>query len=314
MIKKTLLVGGIIIFVAVVGLMVNNQVRTSGDLDDLETRGSEVKTDHGSFQVHDFGEGPALVFLSGLGTTSPYHDFKPLWDELQKTHRIVILERPGYGYNQTSSKDKAIGTMVKGYREALKTLEIDESFSLVAHSMGGLEALYWSEQHPDEVKRLVGLDIAIPPVVAKEGNPSIVERNVQYMVGRLGVARFMEEEDLDETLPLITHACFSGEEKEEIETLFHANMFNRDTVRESKTIETNAKKISREDVPSDLEVSLFLSEENMEAYGISESIYEGYFEGQDVYEAHSLDTYHYVHHEADDTILSALQDTFELSD
>ena len=40
-----------------------------------------------------------IVFLSGSGTECPTYDFKPLWYLLAGKYKMVLIERPGYGWS-----------------------------------------------------------------------------------------------------------------------------------------------------------------------------------------------------------------------
>ncbi len=304
MIKKLVLVVALLVVLAVSALFVNNHVTTSNELGAMDMKGTLIETEQGDFRIHDFGEGPALVFLSGMGTTSPYYDFKPIWNELEEDYRIIVLERPGYGYNRSSTRDKSVSSVVAGYREVLSTIEIEGAISVFAHSMGGLEAVYWAQEHPGEIDHLIGLDIAIPPWVLEMGAPNVIERNLQYVLGRSGLARFMEEADMHDALPILAFDLYDPDEKKSIEALFHANFYNRDIVREAKALEENARVILDNDVPSELGVLLFLSQENLDNNDLDAAGFSTYFEGVRTYTAHRLDTHHYVHHEESDTILS----------
>ncbi len=305
--KRSALVLMVLVVALVTGLMINNRIQTNSDIDALDMKGTQHDTESGSFRVHDFGEGANLVFLSGLGTTSPYHDFKPLWHDLEESYRIIIIERPGYGYNQTTSSNKEMASVVDGYREVLESLDVTSPLHVVAHSMGGLEALLWAQTHPDEIDSMIGLDIAIPPLLVERGAPGLIERNLNFMLGALGLARFMEEEDLERTMPILSMDVFDDAEKEAITTLFHANMFNRDIVRESKALEDNAETIMDRDLPNGLSVLHFISEENLDAHGIEAGYFADYFDFSEPYESEVLETHHYVHHEASETINSAIR-------
>ena len=305
MIKKLLMVATFIIMLAIAAIFVNNHFTTNKELDALEQKGTTISTDTGEIVVHDFGEGSPLVFLSGMGTTSPYHDFKPLWDTLQDDYRIIILERPGYGYNHASTRDKSIESVVESYREALSVIGVEGPYDVFAHSMGGLEAVLWAQTHPGEIDTLIGLDITIASWTMEMDTPNVIGRNLQYLLGRSGLARQMEEGDLHDAVPLLAMDIYDTTEKEAIETLFHANFFNRNIVREVKALKDNARTILEKDVPESLNVLLFISQENLDANDYDESDVHDYFAQAATYESHVLDTHHYVHHGKFDVILDA---------
>ena len=109
------------------------------------------------------GNDPTLIFISGAGTAAPIYNFMPLLNRLPN-YRLVVVERFGYGYSDiVRGLDRDISSMLSDTRKALILANIElENLILLPHSMGGLEALYWANQHPDEIKAIIGLDMAVP--------------------------------------------------------------------------------------------------------------------------------------------------------
>ncbi len=305
MFKKIIVILLTLIVVLIAGLSINNHITKSQDLDELDALGTAVETSAGTMHVHTFGEGDPLVFLSGLGTTSPYYDFKPLWDGLKNDYEIIIIERPGYGYNQTLSRDKAIETVVTGYQEALESINRLENLTLFAHSMAGLEALYWAQTNGEQIKQIIALDPSIPEVTLNHTElPNVLGRNLQFMLGFTGLARFMDDTDLEEALPLITFDIFSDEETTNIKSLFFANFFNRNIVREINHLTDNATSVDANDKPINTPILVFLSQENLDEHDGMETIFETYFGAFNHRQIETLDTHHYVHHEKAESIIT----------
>ena len=116
-------------------------------------------------KLHVFSKGngdKTFVFLSGSGTACPTLDFKPLWSLLSKKHRIVVVEKFGYGWSESTNHSRDIDTLINESREALKLVGIESPYFLVPHSLSGLESLYWAQKYPNEVKAIIGLDPRIP--------------------------------------------------------------------------------------------------------------------------------------------------------
>jgi pimeloyl-ACP methyl ester carboxylesterase len=91
-------------------------------------------------------------------------DFKPLWSRLVDDYRIAVVERAGYGWSRQTMAPRDIDTILAETRSALHAAGIDGPFVLAAHSIAGLEALYWAKKHPEEVSAVIGLDPAVPAV------------------------------------------------------------------------------------------------------------------------------------------------------
>lgn len=90
------------------------------------------------------------------------YDFEPLYKLLSDEYRIVVVEKAGYGYSKVSNSPRDIDTMLEETRQALALAGETGPFVLFPHSMSGLEALYWAQLYPNEVKAIVGLDMATP--------------------------------------------------------------------------------------------------------------------------------------------------------
>ena len=122
-----------------------------------------VEVDGRCMCVFTQGEGEhSLVFLSGSGTVSPILDFKSLYSLLSDRCRIVVIERFGYGFSDVVGTERSFDTILKQDREALAKLGIEGPYVLCPHSMAGLEAILWAQEHPEEVEAIVGLDMALP--------------------------------------------------------------------------------------------------------------------------------------------------------
>lgn len=105
-----------------------------------------------------------IIFLSGSGTECPTYDFKPLWHLLAGKYSMAIVERPGYGWSGITKYPRDIDTILEETREALKKAGITAPFVPAAHSLSGLEAIYWAQKYPDEISAMIGLDMAVPQV------------------------------------------------------------------------------------------------------------------------------------------------------
>jgi len=126
--------------------------------------GKMVNVNGREMHVYSEGEGKhTFVFLSGGGTRYPTTDFKPLWSLLAEDNRIVVVEKAGYGWSDISDNaPRDMDTLLEETREALRQAQIMPPYILVPHSMSGLEALYWAQNHREEVCAIIGLDSVFP--------------------------------------------------------------------------------------------------------------------------------------------------------
>jgi len=157
---------GLIVFTVLIGtLAIYNTIALKSEVDRIIPNGEIV--DLGDYNVHVYSEGNeskelTLVFLSGSGTVAPVYDFKVLYSILTDEYRIAVVEKAGYGYADIVDVELDIDSMLSELRSALTLVGIQGPYILIPHSMSGLEAIYWAQNYPDEVRGIVGIDMAVP--------------------------------------------------------------------------------------------------------------------------------------------------------
>lgn len=124
-------------------------------------------------KMHVFRKGdenkPKLVFMSGSGTVAPMYDFKILYEKLISDFRVIVIEKFGYGYSDLYDGPCDIDSVVSFQRQALEKIGEKGPFILLPHSMSGLEAIRWKQKYPDEVRAIIGLDMATPKTYMEWG-------------------------------------------------------------------------------------------------------------------------------------------------
>ena len=176
-----------------------------------------------------------LVFMSGSGTVSPVHDFKILYEKLSGLYRIIVIEKFGYGESDLYEISCEIDTLVSIQRQALLDSDQKGPYILVPHSMSGLEAIRWKQLYPEEVKAIIGLDMATPQTY-REWSPDMIARRIRLMKR---MRRYLDH-GLLFWFPLNTR----GLTKEEIRRqrqLWKRNAFNKCFVNEAEAVIGNAQ-------------------------------------------------------------------------
>jgi pimeloyl-ACP methyl ester carboxylesterase len=100
------------------------------------------------------GQGDALVLIHGNGTMIEDFVVSGLVSRLAEHHRVIVIDRPGYGYSTRSRglwTPRAHATL---FQNALAQLGIDKTIVL-GHSWGTLVALALAAQAPTLVRGLV---------------------------------------------------------------------------------------------------------------------------------------------------------------
>jgi pimeloyl-ACP methyl ester carboxylesterase len=107
-------------------------------------------------RLHYFeqGHGDPLMLIHGNGTMIQDFLVSGIVDELAKRHRVIIIDRPGYGY---SERPRALWTPrahATLYQTALERLGVSQAVVL-GHSWGSLVAVALALQAPQLVRSLV---------------------------------------------------------------------------------------------------------------------------------------------------------------
>jgi pimeloyl-ACP methyl ester carboxylesterase len=101
----------------------------------------------------DRGTGPPMVLLHGFGGST--FSWRYAIDVFARTHRVVALDFPGFGYSERNSS-LALGHNDHAHRVARLMDELGiAGATVVGHSMGGAIAQRLALLHPDRVEQLM---------------------------------------------------------------------------------------------------------------------------------------------------------------
>jgi pimeloyl-ACP methyl ester carboxylesterase len=109
-------------------------------------------------QYLDFGgNGPALVFLPGLGSTAYiFGDFAPRFTD---KYHVYALTRRGYGSSDLTNTGYDLASRVEDLQSFLQALGIKKPI-LAGHSIAGDEMTAFATKYPNQVAALIYLDAA----------------------------------------------------------------------------------------------------------------------------------------------------------
>lgn len=118
------------------------------------------KTSSGQIAYTDHGEGPVLVLLHGVPTSSWM--YRKLIPELQKEMRVISVDHLGFGSSDKPDIETGYAPRDHAGRvdELLTALNISE-YSLLMHDMGGLIAWEMLRKDQAAVKNLVVLNTIV---------------------------------------------------------------------------------------------------------------------------------------------------------
>ncbi|MGW4898053.1 alpha/beta fold hydrolase [Kitasatospora sp. NPDC004240] len=110
------------------------------------------------------GEGPARVYLHGLGSSSPVYYAAAAAHPLLNGRRSLLLDMLGFGI---SDRPTDFSYTLEEHADAVATALVAAGVAgaeVIGHSMGGRVAVALAARHPHLVSRLVLVDANLDPV------------------------------------------------------------------------------------------------------------------------------------------------------
>lgn len=298
--KISMIIIGVIILLIILLMIisfVNHKIKLKKEDKLFKTTGKIVEVNNHNINVYISGNSNSdttLVFMSGAGTCSPTLDFKTLYSLFENDYQIAVVEKAGYGFSDISDVDRDIDTILFETRESLNKAGIKNSkYILFPHSMSGIEALYWANKYPDEIKGIVGLDPAVPKSYEnmKISNATL---SLAKIGADIGITRFMPS--IIDNSSAIKDGNLTDEEKELYKVIFYRRTATSSMLNEAKSIKENAKKLESID-NTDVPMLFFAS--NGEGTGYKQEDWRkfiiDYINSKQNGEYKILDCSHYVH-------------------
>jgi pimeloyl-ACP methyl ester carboxylesterase len=121
----------------------------------------------GEFSYIEAGEGPPLVFLHALGRSGS--DWLRIIEALQVDWRCIALDQRGHG-RSVRTDQYSFELLERDFREFVDAMHLP-TFSLVAHSMGGVVGMLFAERTPERIHSLVLEDTTAP--MARHEYPTV---------------------------------------------------------------------------------------------------------------------------------------------
>lgn len=252
---KALLVLLTILVIVLAGIYANHRLQLHKEAPLRTPLGQLVEANGHQISLYTEGQGDkTLVFLSGGGTCTPILDFKSLYTTLSDDHRIVVVEKLGYGFSDVADVERSVASILADTRAALSAAGIDGPYVLCPHSMSGIEALYWAQQYPEEVEAIIGLDMAVPRAY-EDYQISLPILKLSQLAARLGITRLLPviaESDA------IKYGTLTDSEKDVYRAIFYAKTATVTMLNEVRHIKENASLVQQGGMPQ-VPMLLFVS-------------------------------------------------------
>ena len=276
---------------------VNHKIKLKKEDKLFKTNGKIVEVNNHNLNIYITGNSNSditLVFMSGGGTCSPTLDFKTLYSLFENNYQIAVVEKAGYGFSDINDIDRDIDTILFETRESLNKAGIkNKKYILFPHSMSGIEALYWANKYPNEIKGIIGLDPAVPESY-KDMEINSIMLSIAKFGSDIGITRFIPS--IVNSSAAIKYGKLTDEEKDLYKVIFYRRTVTASMLNETKSIKENAKKLEKIDTTN---VPMLFFASNGEGTGYKKENWRkfiiDYIDSKLNGEYKILDCSHYVH-------------------
>lgn len=223
---------------------ITHQIKIKNEMKYLENynTGKIIKINNKKVNYKIFNEDNNLntiLLMSASGATDLSLSFEPLAKNINA--KIILINRPGYGYTEDSNKDANIEYIVYFYRNVLKELDIKDNIYLMPQSISGMYAMYWTEFFPNEIKGIIGLDIG-SPYMYLDNLTNNFSNFISYLGSKLGIHRFIYKKDNSNTV-IRNYDIYSNDVFQAIWNMNMINPYSKFNLSEENLIKENANKV-----------------------------------------------------------------------
>ncbi|MDI2588630.1 alpha/beta hydrolase [Psychrobacillus sp. NEAU-3TGS] len=286
------------IVAALVIWFIFNNVMTTYEQKKYPAIGKLVEVDGNNMHIYTKGDGDnTIVLLSGLGTAAPALDFEPLINEMAKNYKVVVVEPFGYGWSETTNKERTVENIVEEIRTALKKLNIKGPYILMPHSISGIYSMYYANTYPEEVKAIIGIDPTLPKALEYFDETAPIMPNYLSYVAPIGIARLAMYLIPDNFLPIAEEGVYTEENLKMTKVITAWKGNNKNVVDEANEINSNIDKTINMEFSSNMPVLLFTTVEDKVTEGGKNNVtfYETQVTNSHASKIVTLQGHHYLH-------------------
>jgi len=201
----------------------------------LKCKGELVSVNGHNMHIYKQGDisKPKLVLMAGSATVAPIYDFKVLYEKLVDEFRVIVIEKFGYGYSEIYDSPGDIDSLVSLQKQALEAIGEKGPYILMPHSMSGLEALRWKQIYSDDVRAIIGNDMATPLTYSIWTEEKVAKKvKMMKTTTKYGISKFLCQ---------LNNKGLTNEEIQQHKLLRKRNAFNICYINEANEVMNNVE-------------------------------------------------------------------------
>ena len=153
--------------------------------------------DVGTYRAHYYSTGSgdtAFVFITGSGTPCAYTDFYILQNMLSEKGQTITFDHAGSGWSSRTNSLRTIENITDELSLLIDRVAPSKSIVMICHSLGSLEAIRYSQMHPEKVKGIIFLDCGSPEFYSTDSEllAKLLNRGTAFL-RTIGLHRLMGE-------------------------------------------------------------------------------------------------------------------------
>lgn len=149
------------------------------------SQGEHYKINNNNIYAVTFGNGPNIIFESGLG--GDLSSWEKIAPSVAEHAHVVLYDRAGNGKSNIDihpQKTRTAKDAVNDLLALLENLHIKPPYILVGHSAGGLYMQYFARKYPEKIAGVVLVDSASP---FQKMHDSLPDKSVSYYYEAIGL-------------------------------------------------------------------------------------------------------------------------------
>lgn len=260
----------LVLAVVIAVLSVRNHILTKRDraaYADAYGQFYETKSgDKINYTVIDNGAAKDVaVILPGYGCPTVRYEFDAFVSGLSDRYQFIIVEPLGYGLSDETDVPRTVDNYCTELHDLLDGLDCIR-YTLIAHSIGGVYALNYANQYPDEVAGVIGIDASVPHQIdadqwiAKPANTYLAYKVMRPLLYGSGINRLLSELSFEQTAAQVP--TLSGRDKETARALYCAGGINDTLLNEMELLSDNMNKCYDMKFPESVPVLYVLAKDN----------------------------------------------------
>lgn len=211
----------------------------------------------------DVSSDNVLVFLHSDNIYDDSIALLPLFGYLDNC-RYVYIDRSGYGFSDSYGAEKDIESIILEMKEALNELGITGPYTLVPFGTAGIQAFYWAQAYPEDVKNIIGINMNYPEQFLEYSTDEYcgTANKLFLKLIKIGAHRIFK----NKLFPKDKYGIFSDDQMNVRTALAGKYAYTNDMYREQRNTVDNAKKTVELGFPEKIDIYLIYNNIFLEPY------------------------------------------------